>query len=526
VSQIIDDPISREAYNCFQQAEILQQQSNPTEALKYFLRTIDLKPEWTEPYYKAGYILYKHGKLREAVVIYNNAIKINPEADFYYNLATILAVQGKIKEALEQFRKAIELKSNSSNFYSNMLFSMQYNDNFNQDYWKEILSLFSKSCNDIPKFKNYNNLFIPEKKLKIGYISGDFRQHSCYFFIKPLLEKHNQEKFTVYCYSSVKQPDNFTEELKTLTNCWRDISGMEEKAAAELIHSDSIDILIDLAGHSAENSLRILAWEPAPLQITWLGFSGSTGLQAIKYRISDKWLTPTDNNEFYTEKIWNIPRVSHSLLPFNDLPEIKELPLIKNGYITFGSFNNISKISDTTLELWSSVLNALPESKLIIKAQHVNDKGVYFRLIDAFKKYGVNPFRIEFVNPVAGIYNHLDYYNNIDIVLDTFPHNGVTTTAEALIMGVPVITLKGNRTATRYSFSFLSTIKLSALATSDKKEFVKIALKLAQKPKYLQKLRNELRERMYKSKLFNSEDFAYNMERAYKKMWKQLCREK
>ena len=362
------------------------------------------------------------------------------------------------------------------------------------------------------------------RRLKIGYVSPDFRRHSVNYFIEPVLASHNHDNFEVFCYSDVLTPDNVTERLQGYSNQWRDIKGMRDEEVTKLIRQDRIDILLDLAGHSANNRLQVFARKPAPVQVSWIGYPNTTGLSNIDYRIVDSYTDPPGlTDPFCSEKLIRMPESFLCYLPDKGSPDVRDLPAMKTGYVTFGSFNYFPKMSKETVIVWSAILKEVPDSRLIIKTRTLADSGTRQYAMDMFIKNGIASERIDLLAMKTSFEEHLDTYNSIDIALDTFPYNGTTTTCEALWMGVPVVTFAGNVHASRVGNSLLTNTGLYELVANSFEEYISIALNLARNQNNLQTLRESLRDKMSHSPLADAKKFIVNLENCYRKVWEQWC---
>jgi protein O-GlcNAc transferase len=503
------------------------------EAMPFFRKVIALKPEWAELHNALGLSFTIQGfasmnasHFREADSCFRQALSLRPDIpETYCSLAASPLQTGlSLEECLTLCQKALEIEPDFITAYQNLLFFQQYSEKLTPQLMRNTIEHFAQTCFPNPPTPQHSNMPDPEKRLRIGYLSPDFRYHSCAWFIEPLLSAHNRQEVEIFCYSNVLKADSMTERLKKLADSWHNIRNLDADAVASMIQSHEIDILLDLAGHTSDNFLSVFHYKPAPIQAAWLGYPGSTGLSTIDYRLSDFLLTPTDTPEYFSEKIWNLERPAHCYRPpqaFKLLP----LPAEQNGYITFGSFNNLLKVNLETIALWAKALRAVNSSRILIKSRQLSDPEICKKFIQAFRAEGIAENRVELVVSFTGLEAHLNYYNRIDIALDTFPYNGATTTLEALWMGVPVITLAGWRTASRYSLSFLEAVGLRELAANDPEEFAAIAQSLASNLPKLAGLHAELRERMKNSLLCDESNFAQALEDTYRKMWKQWCQE-
>lgn len=353
-------------------------------------------------------------------------------------------------------------------------------------------------------------------KIKVGYVSPDFRIHSVSQFFKPLLLAHNRDEFEIYCYSNVARPDSITTYIKSISDHWRNILGVNDKDVVQLIKKDEINILVDLSGHTANNRLKVFTHKPAPVQVTWLGYPNTTGLSTMDYRFTDSIADPPGSDHLYTEKLI---RLKDGFLCYSGDESIKAStspPCLKNGYITFGSFNNLPKVTAEVISLWSRILRSLFTSRLILKARQLKDKGVRSRIRKLFKKNGISFKRVQLFPMLLEARDHLNFYSRIDIALDTFPYNGTTTTCEALWMGVPVVTLKGSRHAGRVGASILTHANLKELIAENTDQYMEIVLRMGN---VVSRLWHRKRNLIRTSSLCNSALFAKNMETAYKEIY-------
>jgi protein O-GlcNAc transferase len=366
----------------------------------------------------------------------------------------------------------------------------------------------------------------PERRLTIGIISPDLRQHSCSYFIQSILEHRSREMFRFIAFDASKTSDEVTRRLKSQFDQWRPVGRADDRDVAEMIAADKVDIVIDLAGHTSGTRLPVLALRPAPVGMTYLGYPGSTGMGAatgVDYRIVDEHTDPPGSEHLATETLLRLPGCFLCYTPPTDAPDIGPPPSIATGGVTFGSFNAIAKLSAATLDLWSGVLAAVPGSRMMIKARQLGDAPVARRLRDEFARRGIDPARIEPVAWAPGIRGHLDLYNQIDIALDTTPYNGTTTTCEALWMGVPVIALAGNLHAGRVGVSLLHAAGIPELIAGSPEDYIRIAAQLAADAKRLAALRAGLRTRLKASRLLGGAAHARDFEGLLRSVWREWC---
>lgn len=361
-----------------------------------------------------------------------------------------------------------------------------------------------------------------EGRLRIGIVSPDFYYHVCMTFLRPLIERIDRRRFRLFAYSAVRAPDQVTEELRSRFDTWHNIFGQSDEAVASLVQQDRIDLLIDLAGHTPDARLGVFAMHPARTQASWLGYNGTTGLAAMNWRIADPWIAPDEGQEWFSEQVWRLPRACHCWRPPGDAPLVSPAPSTLGRPFTFGSFNNMSKLSDETVHAWASVLRAVSGSRLLLKSIMANDETTRQRLARRFEAAGIDRERILFRPPTRTAIDHLAAYADVDVALDPMPYNGTTTTCEALWMGVPVVTVRGTRMLSRISYSLLAALKLEdRLAARTVEEMVEICTRLAASPSEVAQLRQEIRPRFEKSSLRDETGFARAMERAFMTMIKQ-----
>jgi len=491
------------------------------EAEESFKKAILLKPDYAEAHSNLGITYKEFGKLNEAEESFRKAILLKPDyAEAYSNLGITLHVLGRLNEAEESFRKAILLKPDYAESHNNRNLCLNYSSLWSPLFiYKQHLEFekqFSRS-----KVEHSLSTFLKKdssKKLRIGYVSADFKTHSVAFFFEPLLKNHNSHTVETFCYYNNTVIDTTTKNLMIASDHWRSIFGISDQNVINLIKSDKIDILVDLSGHTAGNRLLVFIQKPSPVQVTWLGYPNTTGLSTIDYRLTDIIADPIgEADELHSETLLRLPNGFQCYQGNNDIPVNTELPQMRTKQITFGSFNNISKITPIVIKTWSKILHSVPKSRLVLKLQKLNNNTSYYH--DLFIQEGISKERIEFYQPSPTTEEHLRLYNTIDICLDPFPYNGATTTCEALWMGVPVITLSGDRHVGRVGASILTNINLKDFITGDINGYIELAIELSANMKYLMELRTGLRKRMQNAPLCDGLTFAKNFETVYKDMW-------
>jgi protein O-GlcNAc transferase len=516
-----------DAYNNL--GSVLQETGRCDEAVVCYKKAIELNPRFVIAYNNLANAFKEKWQLDEAILNYRKAIQLSPDlAEPYNGLANALQDQGKLEEAEGCYRHALKLKPAVA-YYDNLLMLMNYSS------CQEAGAVFSDHLKYAKQFEAplahviapHQNDCSSARRLRIGYVSPDFRRHSVQYFIEPALVSHNRDRFEVFCYSDVLEPDNVTLRLQSYADQWHNIKGMPDEKAAELVRKDGVDILVDLAGHTANNRLLLFARKPAPVQVSWIGYPNTTGLSTMDYRMVDSYTDPPGlTDPFCSEELIRLPESFLCYLPDKDSPAVGGLPARESGYSTFGSFNYFPKVSPETADLWAKILKAVPGSRLILKTRNFADSTTCQYAMDMFMRRGIAAERIELLSMKTSFGEHLDVYNRIDIALDTFPYNGTATTCEALWMGVPVVTFAGNIHACRVGKSLLTNIGLPELVSGTFEEYVSIAVNLAHDLKRLQALRESLRDTMLHSPLTDAKRFIMNLENCYRTMWERWCRKR
>jgi predicted O-linked N-acetylglucosamine transferase (SPINDLY family) len=414
------------------------------------------------------------------------------------------------------YKKALELRPGWAAAHSNLLLLMNYTEKEGERLFAAHKEWARRHCvNKKPIILQPGS--VKGRRIRIGYISPDFKAHSVAYFMQPVLECHDRTEFEIFCYADVLNPDLVTGQLKSQSEHWRNIRGMEDKAVAELIRDDSIDILVDLAGHTAGNRLPVFCMKPAPVQVTYLGYPNTTGMETIDYRLTDCYADPEHvSDAFYAEKLVRLPHGFICYSPPLDAPSIVlQPPRQLNGYITFGSFNNLSKITPEVVAVWSRLMEKQPDSRMFIKNCSMSDPRTCERYKNLFSEHGIQQERLQFMGHTSSLVSHLVQYARIDIALDTFPYNGTTTTCEALWMGVPVVTMTGDLHAGRVGASIMNQAGLDNFVGNDVSSYIGLALGLAADVEYLAGLRRTLRETLSNAALCNAGRFVKDLEDTY-----------
>ena len=534
---------------------IAGQSARPAEALEWIGRAIAVNPDVADYYYNLGTILFGLGKDGAAIDAFEKSIHLRPDyADAWCSLATarrrgedydgaIAAVQSALKfqpnlvkahnnlasyyralartdDSLACYDRALAIDPAQAAIASNRLYLLSFHPGFGAEAilaqcraWND--HFVRPHCGTLQPHPNDRS---PQRPLRIGFVSPDFKSHCQSFFTLPFFTHHDRNQFQFYCYADVPQPDAVSERIRAATDVWQSAVGMTDEALAELIRGDRIDILVDLAMHMAGGRRLLFARKPAPIQIAWLAYPGTTGLSSIDYRLTDPYLDPPgDFDADYSERSIRLQDTFWCYDPGGDQPAPNPLPAFNRGYVTFGCLNNFAKVSPATLRLWSQVLRQIPDSRLILLCP----PGEHRRHV--LETLAVGASRVRFL-PKQPRQDYLKTYHEIDLALDTLPYNGHTTSLDAFWMGVPVITLVGQTVVGRAGWSQLNNLGLTELAAFQETDFVRIAAELSGDLPRLAELRGGLRRRMEHSPLMDAPRFTRGMETVFRELWRDFCK--
>ncbi|GEM_PF-754616 len=516
----------------FAMAYLLQQTRNYEDAIFHYRRVIEISPRFLGAYNNLGVLLGDVMRYDEALDCLEQFLRLAPHTSdspwVLNNVGNILSLLGKADDAERRYRQSLSLDPSLSKVHSNLLLAMHYNPRHSpEELFAEHLAYARRFEEPLPlsslQFSNDRN---ETRRLRVGYLSPDFRYHSVAYFIEPVLWAHSTSECETFCYSDTVTPDLVTNRIRCISHQWREIARLTDSQVVDLIRNDRIDILVDLTGHTERNRLPVFARKPAPVQVTWIGYPSTTGLRAVDYKIVDLHTDPPGETErYYTERLVRMPECFLCYLPEKLAPQIEEPPFARNGYVTFGSFNNLAKVSDQILRTWAEILRAVPDSRLILKSKGLAGKIACSRVFDLLEKEGVSAQRVELHAAMPTIAQHLGLYNRIDIALDTFPYHGTTTTCEALWMGVPVVTLAGKTHASRVGVSLLTNVGLSDLIARDDRDYIEKARSLAGDTGKLRSLRRGLRDMVALSPLADAKRFTAELEKEFRRMWIDWCRQ-
>lgn len=505
--------------------QVLERLGRPEEAARAYEAAIELDPDYAEPLNNLGRIYEQRDEPASAEALYRKAIANNPDyAEPHSNLGNVLKDSGKLDEAIEHYRRAIELRPDLASLHSNLLLTLHYHAGHSPaTLAQEHARYAARHVAPLgPERKIHTNDPTPDRPLRVGYVSPDFREHPVARFMQPLLEGHDRNAVEVFAYADVTRPDDVTAQLQARCDAWRDIANLDDAALAAMVRADGIDILVDLAAHSGRNRLLTFARKPAPVQVTYLAYCSTTGVDAIDYRLTDRYLDPPNaDRSHYTERSVELPGCywCYSAPPVSrdDVPTTTR----ETGPPTFGCLNNFAKVTDVTLALWARLLHNAPDARLLLHAPPGSHRD---RVRELFRREGLPESRLSFVGrqPLAA---YLDTYRRIDVALDPFPYTGGTTTCDALWMGVPVVSLAGATAVSRSGASLLSHAGLGELVGHSEDDYVRLAVNLLQDRDRLAELRLELRPRLEASVVMDASAFVRGLEAAFRQMWRAWCRD-
>jgi predicted O-linked N-acetylglucosamine transferase (SPINDLY family) len=531
-----------QAYNCLMRADTLRKNYFPAkfnlgnlmlklkrheEAINFFETALAIKPDSPEIYNNLGNAYKGLTRYQDALGAYEKALLANPQdPDVLNNIGNIFLNTGRIDAAVSYYKKAIQINSDSAIAQSNLLLCLNclYGIQEAEIYIAHKTWGLRFEQSKSSQIRPHQNSRDVNRRLRVGYLSPDFRMHSVAFFIESVFSAHLRDEFQIYAYDNAVFQDDKSRRLMEQVDTWRKIAGMDDDQVVKLVRDDKIDILVDLAGHTENNRMGVFAMTAAPVQVSYLGYPNTTGLSAVNYRITDEICDPTGASEsFYTEKLVRLPSCFLCYRPQPDSPDTGALPALSGKSITFGSFNNYSKINQEMIKTWSAILRDLPRARLVLKFIQYKNAEICQAIKNKFAELGIAPERLELIAWVPSYTAHLAQYNRIDIALDTFPYNGTTTTCEALWMGVPVITVAGQGHRSRVGKSLLTTLGLEQLVAESVDDYVAKAVALAGNLASLAELRATLRDRMLLSPLTDALKFTRSLETAYRMMWENWC---
>ena len=506
----------------FNLGNTLQDSGRLDEACTSYRQVLQLNPQHALAHYNLGVTLHELGRCAEAEISLRLALQLSPDnIDAHCNLANVCKDMGRLDEAAASFRHVLQLKPEYVSAHNNLLFVLNYHPDLSAEQIYREYQHYD-ACRGMPlrsTWQAHRNDKDPHRRLRIGYVSPDFRNHACRSFLEPLLAHHDKTQVEVYAYAELLAEDAITTRLRRYIDHWIPTSGLSDELLAGRIRSDGIDILIELAGHTAGNRLQVFARKPAPVSLSWLGYGYTTGLSAIDYYLTDEVCVPPGSEYLFSEMPWRIETPASTYRPSDGMGMVGALPALQRGYITFGTLTRSIRINHRTIQAWTEIMQAVPNSRLIIDSNNFKDVSMQAYMATLLMKSGIERERLQigFHTPPW------DVLRSIDIGLDCFPHNSGTTLFESLYMGVPYITLAERPSVGRLGSSILQGIGHSEWIATSAADYVAKAIRLASDTQQLSLIRAALRGQIECSPLRDEVGFARKVEQAYRKMWQIWC---
>ena len=495
------------------------------KAVASYRSALAIRPDFAAAHLDLGNVLSELGQSDQALRCCRQALEINPcFAEAHLNLGNTLKVAGRLDEALASYRRAIDIDPDFDVAHDNLLFT--HNLILDQDprtMFADAIAFGQRVAGRARPRTAWPNDPAPERRLRVGLVSGDFRSHPVSHFLDSVLGALKlRGNVELFAYSNSRHDDAMTARIRAHCHAWRPVAGLSDEDLARRIEADRIDLLVDLSGHTEHNRLSLFAWKPAPVQVSWLGYHATTGVATIDYMLADRWSVSLEEEAYFSEKVWRLPETLWCLTPPDAAPEVSPLPAQAAAYVTFASFNRLDKMGDAVVALWARVLHSVPGSRLLLKARALAHDEARRRVVDRFAARGICGERLILEGPSSRA-EYLAAYRRVDIALDPFPYTGATTSAEGLWMGVPVITLAGERFMSRQGVSMAMNAGLSDWIAADHDDYVACAVRHSADLARLAALRASLRARVAASPLFAAPRFAVNLEAAWRGMWQAWC---
>ena len=500
----------------------LREQGRLDEAEASCRRALEIRPDSADALGNLGNVFLSRGKWREAEACFRQCIRIAPRfSNAFGRLSFALNRQGRLAEGVSCLRQAIEANPNDASVYSAFLFNLGYGTNYSSEQRLEAVRRYGQmvAAKATGRYASWRCLAAPSR-LRIGLVSGDFGDHPVGYFLEGILPHFDRLRVDFIAYSTLNRKDSLTERIQPFFSEWKSLIGYDDAAAARLIHDDGIHILVDLSGHTAYNRLPIFAYKSAPVQISWLGYIASTGVEQIDYLLADRIGVPENQRDQFVEKIWYLPDTRVCFTPPENAPDTSPSPALTNGYVTFGCFQNLVKIGDEVLAAWAQILAASPASRLRVQCHELGYAHARELITHRMLEKGIDCSRVS-LHAAVDRQRYLGTLAEVDMILDTFPYPGITTTCEALWMGVPVLNIAGESLLERGGASVMTAIGLPDWVADNQEDYVCKALAFAGDVTGLSDLRQGLRARTAASPVMDAPRFARNLEEAFWEMWKQ-----
>lgn len=523
------DPTSVKAL--FNLGNTLAHQRNYDLAIQHYQHALTLAPHVPALHKSLAQVFTTQYQLTQATACYHHLLTLDPvhNDQYYQQLGHLELLKGHVQQALAYHRQAIQLNPNALELHSHLLNTLNYSTTHRQINIFQAVQQFND--HHLLPFSQailpHPNLLDPQKRLKIGYLSADLYRHVVgASFLYPILAHHDHTHFHITCYYDNTPTDQIHQQLQQFADQWLPCFDYTDDQLIAQIREDRIDLLIELMGHHPRQRLRVLAHKPAPIQISYLAYSNTTGVTAIDYRLTDAYTDPFPlADSLNSETLLRLPGSYFCYQPVDPIenPPLNSLPALHNGYLTLGSLNTYPKLNPLLFQVWSNILQQLPQAKLLIKAQALGDPTLKQEFLDTMNQLGIPTHRLILKPNSTTTFEHLSTYHEIDIALDTYPYNGATTTCEALWMGVPVITWVGEKHVSRMGLSLLTCLGLQSWAATSPEQYLQLVINLAHDLPALQHWRQSLRQRMQNSPLMDGAIFTARLEKLYRQVWKNRC---
>ncbi len=509
----------------FHKTNLLRRAGRLDEALEAVMQALKVKPDQPEFWNSLGNIAKVRWHLHSARDAFEKALELNPNLDpAVNNLGGVYKGLTDLKRAREYYERSIELSPKNLDFIGNLLFTANYDPDIGEEELAKMHRDFASRLQEgvTPK-TNHTNSRDPDRRLRVGFVSGDLGRHPTGYFLEGVLRYADPKAVHYTCYSNRLKEDDITARLKGYSDRWRQVSGMTAEVLCDLVEQDEIDILIDLSCHTAATRLDCFVHKPAPVQMTWVGSCHTSGLDTIDYVIMDPYYVLEGDEHLFTEELIRLPDIRWVYRLRDHLPDVAPPPVTKNGFITFGSFNNLTKVNERVIDVWSAVLKKVPTSKLMVSWRSLVEPVEQERIRTKFQEHGIDPDRLILTRGNENGRTVFEEYGDVDIMLDAFPFSGCITTCEALSMGVPIVTLPGRRPCSRQTHGFLTAIDRKDWIADNPDHYVEIAARLASDTDELAAMRAAQRDRIEASPMCDAKSFAHNLEVAFRDAWVKWC---
>jgi protein O-GlcNAc transferase len=511
-------PDYAEAYNNLGIA--LQDLGQFESAVASYRRALEIKPDFAEAHSNLGLAMKEFGQYEGAVASYRRALEIKPDyVEAHSNLGMALQDLGQLDAAMASYRRALEINPDHAKARGGLLFALNYTASHAPSYYLEQARQYGRIVAGKvgARFSAWQCATRPER-LRIGLVSGDLRNHVVGYFLEGLLSHIDPARIELIAYPTHHKEDKITTCIRPYFSEWKPLIGKNDEAVARLIHADGVHILFDLSGHTGHNRLPVFAWKPAPVQVSWLGYFATTGVAEMDYLLADEVGVPAAQQAQFTESVWYLPDTRLCFTAPDVVIAVAPLPAMTTGWITFGCFQNMAKLGDDILAVWGKIFAALPTAKLRIQCKQLGEPAQVEQMMQRLQHYGIDTARVV-MHGSARREAYLAAHAEVDMILDTFPYPGGTTTCEALWMGVPTLTLAGDSLLARQGASLLTAAGLEEWVATSKEEYIAKAIALASDLPMLAALRAGLRQQVLASPLFDARRFARNFEDALWGMW-------